>query len=136
MVRGHGEMNDSFTTPEFSSRDFQPHGLATITAGSMDLCVGVERGRDSERIPDTNSPVGATSRFDPEAGGHSAKRVSRPDVAVVRSENQNLPGRELLQGRFDFSLRAPESGGNLRRLGYPSGFGSLTEYVQADVLEQ
>src|SRR3989442_11425608 len=98
VVRRNGEMDDSFAVHKFATSNFESQSLAAIAAGCSDHRISPERGGNTQRVPNADPPVGLPPRLDAEARGYGAKRVRRPNVAIVRGENQHFACSQALQG--------------------------------------
>ena len=90
MMCGNGKMNNSLATLQFSVGDFEHHGLTAIAADCTDDRVRADRRDNPECIPNTNAPVRLPASVNPEGRGYGAEWVGRPDMAVVRGQDQNL----------------------------------------------
>lgn len=129
MVRGDAKVNNSFTSLQAPGRDLERHRLAAIATHRADDSIGAQCRCNSERIPNADAPIGLAPSFHLERRRYGAERGCRPNVAVIRGENQNLRGCELPEGLLDLWLRTSKSCGDLRRLRDLGGIGSLSENI-------
>ncbi len=130
MVRGDGEMNDPFTAGQLSPRDLHRHRCAAIAATGADYRIGSECGHDPERIPDANAPVSQAPGDHLEGGGDGTERVRRPDVPVIRGQDQNPARRQLPERLLDLLLRTAQGSSDLRWLRHASRLRGLSENVK------
>ena len=134
MMSGNGKVNERVASQEVAVADFQPHGLAAVAAERADYCIFSERGGNAQGIPNADSPVKLFIHIHAEARMYRAKRISRPNVPVVRRENQDLACRKMPQGLVDFLYRALQRTSNLRCLRHvPSGCG-LRKHIAPHLL--
>jgi hypothetical protein len=127
-------MHDAFAACERAIPDLEWNRDAAIAAQGRDVGIRPECGRNSHRIPNTNSPIALSCRRHAKRRRHSAEGWSDPNGSVEGRENDDLARGEVAKRGANVFLGSSECGTDLGRLRDMSRRGSLAKHVKANII--
>ena len=87
-------MDEALASNQATLPDVEPDFIAAVAAPGGDGGIAQEGGRDAERVPDADGPIGAALSPHPEVGGNRTERLRNPDVGGGRRQDE-----EPIRGR-------------------------------------
>ena len=119
--RGDDEVDEQLgTADENAVTDLELERLAAVGARRADPAVGVQRGRDSERIPGAVREPRASARLDPVRRLDGGERVQHPDLGRPGLEHERVGVVQAPVGVRDVTLVQSQLRRGRRRRACPS----------------